>query len=198
MEDLGAPALWTLAPISVFAGMLMALVFRWTTDISAMRRATNLVVAHILEFRLFLDEPILVLRAQWNLLEANLRLLRLLILPCAILAIPSFFLFEELNGLYGRAPLKVGDAVVVSEPVQVPATQLKMPPGITIETPPVHGPGQVSWRVRATESVPVRRVKESNRRVAIPFPPARILHLHWTVWFALISTAAAIGMKALA
>ncbi len=104
--DLGVRALWTLVPIGVASGVISVLVLHWTSDRAAVRRATNLILAHMLEFRLFLDEPILVLTAQRDLLKANLQLLRLLMLPCLILAVTVYtFWFEQLNAT-GMAALR--------------------------------------------------------------------------------------------
>ena len=193
--DLGANALWTLGPISIVAGIISAIVFQWSSDPAAVKRASDLILAHMLELRLFLDEPVVVLRAQLGLLRANARLLRLMVLPALILMIPSILLIHRLNTTYGHAPLRVDQAVVVW--ANSPAATLKMPPGIAIETPAVHSKGQVAWRIRPRASVPVTQVTRENAEIAIPFPPARILRMHWLIWFSLGFAVAAIGTKCL-
>jgi hypothetical protein len=194
--DLGAGALATLGPASVVLGALTTVVFSSTTDRSALRRVANRILAHVLEFRLFLDEPLLVLTAQRELIRANLQLARLLLLPCLILTVPVGFLMHELNSLYGRAPLRVGEAAVVT--AKAPAPALKLPAGIAIETPPVHSQGQLSWRVRPSAYIPVRSVlQQASAGLEIPFPPASILRLHWLVWFFLFSASAAIATRSL-
>jgi hypothetical protein len=191
--DLGPGALWPLLPASAAAGIVSTLVFQWTTDRNAVRRATNLIVAHMLEFRLFLDEPGIVLQAQVGLLRANARLLRLMWIPALILAIPSILLIERLDAAYGRAPLRVGKEVVVSASGPVP--RLNMPAGIAIESPAVHSRGHVAWRIRPQTLVSIDRITRDNAGFAIPFPPARILGMHWLVWFSLGFAIAAIGTK---
>lgn len=188
--ELDTNVLWILGPISVAAGILSVLVFRWTSDRAAIHRTTNLILAHMLEFRLFLDEPAVVLRAQLGLLRANAHLLRLMLIPGLILVIPSIILIEQLNARYGRAPLKVGEAVVVS--AKEPSARLTMPAGIRIETPPIHSSGELAWRIRPLVTVPIGQF---NVGIAIPFPPARILHLHWLVWFSMGFAIAGLGMK---
>jgi hypothetical protein len=149
------------------------------------------MLAHILEFRLFMDEPVLVFQAQRELFMANLRLLRLVFLPCLILTVPFVFLLEYLNDWYGRAPLQIGRAAVIT------ADALNMPKGIAIETPAVHIGSEVSWRVRPTALIPVRTLKASNPHASIPFPPAKILRVHWLIWFSLISTLSGLGLQCL-
>src|ERR1700683_4093251 len=112
--DLGWKALWTLLPVSALYGVLSILVFRRCSDAALVRRSLNKVWAHLMELSLFLDSPSLVLRAQRDLLRENVRLLRLVILPAAILALLFAFLFPALNAIYGRAPLPVGEPFVVS------------------------------------------------------------------------------------
>ncbi len=65
---------------------------RWT-DKKQLRRALNQVIAHLMEVRLFGSEPALVLRAQRDLIVANLRFLRILLLPLLILLLPLGLFF---------------------------------------------------------------------------------------------------------
>jgi hypothetical protein len=185
----------TLAPIGVVAGIVAALVFRFTTNRAAIRRVTNRMLAHVLEFQLFWNEPAVVLRAQRDLVTANLQLLRLLALPCLLLALPSYFGIRFLDGIYGYAPLPAGHPAVVTAARDI---ALQMPAGIVVETPPVHVAGEVSWRVRPSVEVPVALLRRTNAQLRIPFPAATILHLHWIVWFFLFSSAGAIGWRCLA
>jgi hypothetical protein len=189
--ELDAAVLWTLLPISAAAGMLSVVVFHWTSNRTEIRRTANLILAHILEFRLFLDEPIVVLRAQWNVVRANAQLLRLMLIPGLILAVPSIVLVAQLNARYGRAPWPIGEAVVVS--ASNPAARLAMPAGIAVETPPVHSRGQVAWRVRPSAIVSIARITRDNGGITLPFPPARILGMHWLVWFSFGFAIAALG-----
>jgi hypothetical protein len=176
-----------LLAIGAVTGVVSAFVFNWTTDRVAIRRAVNLILAHVLEFRLFLDEPAVILQAQLDLLRANGRLLRLMLLPGLILAIPSILLFVELNGLYGRAPMRIGEAVVVS--AKDPGAKLTMPSQIRIESPPVHARGAIAWRVRPLAIVPVALLERDNAGITIPFPS----RLHWLVWFTVGFAIASIG-----
>ena len=112
--DLGAGALWSLVIISVFAGFAMVYVFRRWSDQHALRATTNRMLAHLMEFRLFIDEPALVMRAQSDLLVENWRLLRLLARPSLILIVPSIILLAQMDACYSRAPLRVGDPAVVT------------------------------------------------------------------------------------
>jgi len=144
-----------LVIISIFAGILTALVIRRTSNRSALREQRNRIHAHLLEFRLFFDEPRLIWGAQLDLLRANARLLWLLLPSTLILALPMTWLFLQLEGVYGCRALHPGEAAVVtaqlSRPIQ--ATDhfaLQGIGGIAVETPPIRvaHDNQVAWRIR--------------------------------------------------
>jgi len=152
--DLGMQPLVSLIPVSILAGIGMLIVFRHASDQAAIRHAKNLVAAHLLELRLFMDEPRLVLRAQRDLVVANMRFLRLMLRPVLVLALPMALLLAQMEAFYGHAPLVTGQPAIVTVQLKDGASgaalALKAPAEIAIETPPVRvtGERQVSWRVR--------------------------------------------------
>jgi hypothetical protein len=178
------------------------------------------MIAHVMEFRLFLNSPAIVLRAQRDLIRENLRLLRLILLPSAILAAIFIILFPQLDAMYGHAPLKVGERSVVTAQLNGDAV-LEAPAGMEVETPAVHAvhDRQVSWRVRPLgrtsgelkvrypSGVLTRQIVAgngpiydwnlpfTNPEIEIRYPRAAVLGVNWMVWFFLISSAVAIGYK---
>lgn len=156
MNDLGLPALATLVPISILAGIGILLVFRYSSDPAAVRRAKGIAQAHLLEFRLFMDDPVLVLRAQRDLIVANLRFLKLMLRPFLWMLVPMALLLAFLEAFYGHAPLRVGDAALITAQVQNAAASLTLeaPPEIAVETPAVHvlAERQITWRIRPLQA----------------------------------------------
>jgi hypothetical protein len=137
--------------VSILYGIAAVLIFRRLTDAPARRRAVNRILAHVMELGLFLDSPSLVFRAQRDLLRENLHLLRLTILPAAILAILFALVYKPLDAIYGHTPLPIGEPAVITIQMQSMApVQLEAPDGIAVETPAVHvlHDHQISWRVR--------------------------------------------------
>jgi hypothetical protein len=146
----------SLVLISVACGLAVAWIYRGTADRDAVRLARKHVYAHLLEFRLFADDPQLVFRAQLALIAANARLLVLLLPPLLISAVPLAWIALQLDAVYGTRPLAVGQAAIVTAQMETDAIpSLQAPPGILVETPPVRelSDQQVSWRIRATEAV---------------------------------------------
>jgi hypothetical protein len=245
--DLGAEALWSLGVVSALAGLAMVYVFRRWSDQRVLRATVNRMLAHLMEFRLFVDEPALVMRAQRDLFIENWHLLRLVARPSLILVIPSIILLAQMDACYGRAPLRIGHPAVVT--IQLKNTGgiakseivLKTPVAIRVETPGVRVTSvkQISWRIRPMAPSsgklqvigPERAVTKSivagqgvhylsERRVSsllafflhpdeppligspvasvkVLYPSATILHLHWLVWFLIISCGTAIVVHGL-
>ena len=151
----GAAAL-SLIPISVLVGAGMLIVFRHTSNQQAIRQVKNRLWAHLMELRLFSDEPALVWRAHQDLLAANLRYLALMLRPALVLALPMILLFVNLEAFYGRAPLTPGRTSLVTMQLAgrldpaAPAPELQAPAHVAVETEAVRAvvSGQVSWRIR--------------------------------------------------
>ena len=164
-------------------GLIAALIFRRMTDPRRTRRAVNLILAHIMEFRLFIDEPALVWRAQKDALRANLTLLRRIALPCALTAALFAILWSPMDRTFGREPLRAGEATVMTSHTDR-APEI---PGIAIETPGVRipGTGEVSWRIR-----PIRAVSGG-------FPPGVEVRYprnpSWLLWFLGFSSIGALA-----
>ncbi len=144
---------WSLAAISILWGLAAFLVFRRFTDYVALRKVRKRMYAHLLEIRLYSEEPGLsVCRAEGELLVDNLRFLMLVAKPVLIMALPFALLYGRLDSVYGWSPLQVGHSATVTMQLSGEAQYtLLTPPGITVETPPVVVPAehQISWRIRA-------------------------------------------------
>src|SRR5205823_6565042 len=129
--------------ISLIAGPAMLWVFKKTSNPPKIRAVKRLLMAHLLEMRIYRDEPGVVVRAQGSLLLANLRYMGLMLLPAVWLAAPLTILLIHLEAFYGRAPLPLGREAIVTVAMRkplnagAPAATLEAPPGINIETPAV-------------------------------------------------------------
>lgn len=156
--ELGGAALAALGVVSFVCGLGVLAILRRFSDQALIARTKNLVVAHLLEFRLFGDEPRLVLRAQWNVVVQSLRLMKLLLLPAAIMTVPMIFLFAQLDAVFGHVPLTSGQPAIVTVQLRDEdgAPELQAGDGMAVETPAVRAPAsrQVSWRIRPGRAGP--------------------------------------------
>jgi hypothetical protein len=150
----------SLAALGVALGLLLLLILRKVSNQEAIRNIRRQLQACLYELRLFVDEPVLVWKAQLRLLWLNARYLGLMLRPAVILVVPMLFLFSLLEPFYGKAPLAVSKASIVTvklardEDAQVSPPVLQPPEGIEVETPAVRmlGTGLVSWRIRAQKA----------------------------------------------
>jgi hypothetical protein len=139
-----AGALWGVATL---------LAIRRFSDQAAIRTAKARIRAHLYELRLFADEPMLMLRANKNLLIWNARYMRLAFTPAAIIAIPAVLTTFQFDALYGKRSLYAGEAVVVTAQFRSAPSDavLEAPASFRVESPAVRIPSarQVCWRIRA-------------------------------------------------
>jgi hypothetical protein len=207
--DLGVTAFAGVAVASVAAAVIALYILRRWSDQKSMAEVRSRMAAHLLEFRLFMDEPALILRSQRDLLVDNARLMRLLALPLLILAIPMGLLMWQLDALYARAPLRPGQAAAVT--TQERQSSIAVPDGVAVETEPVflQATNQTCWRIRPTRAVSgtLRAGKRQTRLVAgsgvaylpnpngIAYPRATIFGLHWLIWFLILSTIGAFILR---
>jgi choline-sulfatase len=185
----------TLIPLSMICGVLTAFVFRRFASADT-RQTVNRILAHMMELRLFLDEPGLIWKAQRGLMRENLRLLRQIALPCLITTPLLALVMWQADAVYGRGPLRANEPVVVTakfKTANLKDVRLEIPPGIIVETPGVRVPPlrEVSWRIKPTQ--PFRGSLSTNTAaewIDIPWPRASMLGVSWMVWFFGISSLA--------
>ena len=190
--------LWTLAPISLLAGAASMWLWARVANRHALRIAANRIQAHLLEFWLFVDEPASVWKSWRGLLTANAHLLRLLLVPLAVISLPMVPLFFWLDSVYGRAPLPAGKPVVVTAGFRAPLDApplLTAPAGIRVEGPPVRvlSRREVSWRIVPHQPVSGKlhftfSGAEKPQWVHVDYPPG----IPWLAWFLAFSLCGAL------
>ena len=148
------PLLLVLA-ISIVIGLLMVIVFRYTSDQKAIGRAKDRLKAHLLAVRLFQDQLPVVMRAYGRILRGTGSYLRLAFTPFLIAILPITFLIVQLDRYFGWLPLQPAQTFLVEAQVEDPAAlneaSLQLPPELSSSAPAVHVPQEkeVVWRVVA-------------------------------------------------
>ena len=135
-----------LFAIAVLYGVLASLVFRAFVKPAELRNTANHMVARIMEFALFVDEPGAVFRAQIALLRENFRLLKQIALPCLIMA-TAFALVYPTMKMHFDNPSP--DVLTLPGGSEMPARAIT-------GAPPVHifRTNEVSWRIRPVPTQP--------------------------------------------
>ena len=152
----GMNPVYGLAGISVVTGILMLVVFRYTSDQKGIKRAKNHVKAHFLAIRLYKDDLAQMLTTMKNIIVSNLRYMSKSLKPMLFMFVPVALILIQLDSRYEHRPFKVGEATVVTvrlgagEESLLHNVSLVVPDGIQIETPAVRiaARAEVCWRIR--------------------------------------------------
>lgn len=145
--------------ISLLTGLLMLLIFRFTSNQEGIRRVKNKIKAHLLELRLFKDSLALSLKAQGNILRYNLKYISYSGKPLLVMIVPLILILIQLNFWFGYHSLKPGEKTILKiklkEDQNILDLDLKVepPPSLAIETPPlwIEEKKEINWRLRAKE-----------------------------------------------
>jgi hypothetical protein len=155
MGSLGVniPALIVLG-ISVIIGLLMVVVFGYTSNQKAIHVAKDHLKAHLLALRLFQDQIAIVLRAYGRILLATGSYLRLAFKPLLFVIVPLTFLIVQLDRYLGMMPIERGRAFLVKAKVAdsvLNDATLVLPEGLEATAPAVHIPAEneIAWRIVA-------------------------------------------------
>jgi hypothetical protein len=174
-----------LIPLAMLYGVAAALIFRRFTDAAKLRLSVNRILAHIMEFRLFIDEPGLIWRAQKAAFVANAALLKQIALPCLLMAAPLALAWPTMARHFGHSALKPGEATVMTahtDPVPCFA-------GLLVESPGVYLPrtGETVWRVRLVR--PLKGPLPAG--VTLRYPKSNL----WILVFVAASTLSAVAVS---
>lgn len=150
---------WPLIVFSLITGIVMLIIFRYTSDQKGIKAAKDKIRAYLYEIRLFKDDLRIQLSAQKNILIHNFRYMKHALKPMLFMIIPVVIILVQLEGWFGYRPLKLGESAIVSvnfsagETNALPEVSIQADKGIIVETPPLRIPTEkeVSWRVRANE-----------------------------------------------
>jgi hypothetical protein len=138
----------------------MLLIFRHTSNQAGIKKAKNLIKAHLLELRLFPDDMRVQFRAQGRILLANLKYIGHNSKPMLVMIVPVVLILIQLNLWFGARSLKPGESALLKVklsgdrfPSEV-AMSVEPPPQIMIETPPlrIEDEAEIDWRVKAKET----------------------------------------------
>ena len=146
--------------ISLLTSFLMLFIFRHTSNQAGIKKAKNLIKAHLLELRLFPDDMRVQYRAQGRILLANLKYIGHNSKPMLVMIVPVLLILIQLNLWYGARSLKPGESAILKVklngdrfPSEV-AVSVEPSSQIVIETPPlrIEDEAEIDWRVKAKEN----------------------------------------------
>jgi hypothetical protein len=158
-----------LAPISVLpgwlsativaavTGVLLLIVFKYTSNQRAIKRVRDDINAHLLALKLFKDNTSVALRAQGRILLGACRLFILALVPMLVMVVPVLLILGQLSLWYQLRPLRVGEEAVITLKLDenyksaMPDVSIKPDDAIGIMIGPVRvlSKREVCWDVKA-------------------------------------------------
>lgn len=151
------PPLVGLLTISVVAGVVMLIAFRYLSNQAGISRAKDDIKANLLALKLFKDDLRVAVKAQFRILWALLRLQRYILVPVLWMALPTMLLLSQMAMRYQWRPLEVGDQFLFSIEADRVAelakdVSVEFPRGIEVEAGPIADGDDMAWRLRAGEA----------------------------------------------
>jgi uncharacterized membrane protein (DUF106 family) len=154
---------WLMSPLaivimlSVVVGLLMILLFGYTSDQKAIGIAKDQLKAHLLAVRLYRDQLQVVMGSYGKILRGTGRYLKLAFKPLLYVIIPITLLIVQLDRYLGLTPIPTNTQFLLSARVNNPEAlgtiSIDLPPEITASAPPVHvaADNEVVWRLVASQ-----------------------------------------------
>ena len=144
---------WPLLAVSVLTGILMLIIFRFTSNQEAVRQVKERLKAHMLALWLFQDQLAVVFRTQGRLLYTSLIYTRHALIPLAVMIVPLVLIMIQLEVRLGQSPVQPGDSFLLTANLRDSAAleqaSLRLPAGLTLTAPPVRIPElkEITWRI---------------------------------------------------
>ncbi|MCZ6698999.1 MAG: hypothetical protein O7D94_08735 [Planctomycetota bacterium] len=167
LGDLAFTLLGFLSPVvilwflSAVFGVLMLLVWRYTSNQDAIADVRRKIAAHLLATRLFKDNLSVTFRAQRLIVFHALRLLVYSVRPVLIMTGPFLLIMVQIGLRYEFRPIPVGKVANISVTLKPgsdmngPGCKLRLPPALRhdpIDPMRAEYPRTVDWRITASKA----------------------------------------------
>jgi uncharacterized membrane protein (DUF106 family) len=138
--------------VSLVVGLLMVVLFGYTSDQKAIGIAKDQLKAHLLAVRLYRDQIPVVMGSYGKILRGTGRYLKLAFKPLLYVIIPITLLIVQIDRYLGATPIPPNTPFLLTVHTGsdvLSDVTLDLPPEITITAPSVHVPStnEIVWRL---------------------------------------------------
>ena len=146
--------------LSLVVGLLMVVLFGYTSDQKAIGIAKDQLKAHLLAVRLYRDQIPVVMGSYGKILRGTGRYLKLAFKPLLYVIIPITLLIVQIDRYLGQKPIPPNVPFLLTVHLAGPAgndalnnVTLDLPPEITMTAPPVHvsADNEIVWRLAGSK-----------------------------------------------
>src|SRR5271156_6688680 len=160
---------WLTSPLSIVIiislviGLLMVVLFGYTSDQKAIGVAKDQLKAHLLAVRLYRDQIPVVMGSYGKILRGTGRYLKLAFKPLLYVIIPIILLMVQIDRYLGQTPIAVNAPFLITvhlsdqyvsslTPGALNSVTLDLPPEITMTAPALHisAESEIVWRLVAS------------------------------------------------
>jgi len=146
--------------VSLLTGLLMLLIYKFTSNQEGIKKIKNKIKAHLLEIRLYKDSLSISFKAQGSILRANLKYIGYSSKPLLVMIIPVILILIQLNFWFAYDSLKPNQSTLIrvqlNDGVPLLETEIDIKTGsaFVLETPPlrIEESNEINWRIRAEEN----------------------------------------------
>jgi uncharacterized membrane protein (DUF106 family) len=147
--------------VSLVIGLVMVVLFGYTSDQKAIGVAKDQLKAHLLAVRLYRDQIPVVMGSYGKILRGTGRYLKLAFMPLLYVIIPITLLMVQIDRYLGQTPIPMNAPFLLTAQLSKqtgsdPANDvaLELPPEITMTAPAVHvsSENQIVWRLAGSQA----------------------------------------------
>ncbi|MCP4708448.1 MAG: hypothetical protein GY869_07480 [Planctomycetes bacterium] len=142
--------------ISAVMGVLLLLLFKYTSNQKAIGRVRDKIKANMLALKLFKDDLRVTFQSQGRLFAGAFTLLFHSIKPLAVMIVPVVLILAQMAAWYQFRPLNTDEKTLIimklngEENAPLPTVSLDLPPGAeVVNWIPISSLHEVRWEVRA-------------------------------------------------
>jgi uncharacterized membrane protein (DUF106 family) len=143
--------------VSLIVGLLMVVLFGYTSDQKAIGIAKDQLKAHLLAVRLYRDQIPVVMGSYGKILRGTGRYLKLAFKPLLYIIIPITLLIVQIDRYLGATPIPPNSPFLLTVHTTggdaLNDATLDLPAELTMTAPPVHIPStnEIVWRLTASK-----------------------------------------------
>ena len=142
--------------VSLVVGLLMVVLFGYTSDQKAIGVAKDQLKAHLLAVRLYRDQIPVVMGSYGKILRGTGRYLKLAFKPLLYVIIPITLLVVQIDRYLGATPIPPNVPFLLTVHTGSDVLNdvtLDLPPEIAMTAPPVHVPStnEIIWRLTGSK-----------------------------------------------
>lgn len=153
------PGWLSITAISAIIGVLLLIIFKYTSNQSAIGKIRDGIKADMIAIKLFKDNVSVILSSQRNVLAGSLRLLLYALQPMAVMIVPVLLILSQMGLWYQNRPLLPGESTIITIALNTPdakpypETAIDDISGAEVVAGPVHvlSKNEILWEIRATE-----------------------------------------------